>query len=460
MAVGLLVLIAGTSFVVISTSFREALAGNEQVRARQILSEGLAAVRHMRNRDFTLLEAGTHGLALSGTDWAFSGGSDVTDGTYARTVTVAKIDANQDDITVNVAWQPLPGRTASLSASTRLTNWLAAPIPSGSHCSTASAAGDWSHPTAAGSIDIGPGNEGTSVAVKGSDVFVSGEASSAAKPDLFVFDATNPASIKPLASVDIGSGGISSLFLLGNDLYAASPNDGKEFMAFDVTDPAAPVLLGSVDLPGAAAGLSVLADAHWAVVGRASGSSANVVFFDVTDPAHPSVTASFTEAGDINDFATDGRYVYAVSTSDKSNVIVYDLSNPDAPARVTSFSLPSGSENISAAYEAPDTLFVGNTANQLAVLDVADPRHPSVVSTYDVGGQVEKVSCVTGSLGFVASTNSNAEFSILDISHLASIQPYASFNFPEVATDAVFSDDRVYISVRSNDALRIITPGP
>ena len=37
---------------------------------------------------------------------------------------------------------------------------------------------------------------------------------------------------------------------------------------------------------------------------------------------------------------------------------------------------------------------------------------------------------------------------------------HSSFNFPQVATGVDYEDNLVYVSVRSNDALRIITSSP
>jgi len=60
-------------------------------------------------------------------------------------------------------------------------------------------------------------------------------------------------------------------------------------------------------------------------------------------------------------------------------------------------------------------------------------------------------------LAFLATDDPNKELQIWEISNPANINLWASFNFPQVATDIDYEDNFVYVSVRSNDALRIIT---
>ncbi|GAH25486.1 unnamed protein product, partial [marine sediment metagenome] len=47
-----------------------------------------------------------------------------------------------------------------------------------------------------------------------------------------------------------------------------------------------------------------------------------------------------------------------------------------------------------------------------------------------------------------------------NISNPGNIELWSSFNFPQVATGIDYEDNVVYVSVRSNDALRIITSSP
>ncbi len=460
-AVALLALMATGSFGLVGTTVTESRIAAQQADARNLAEEGLEAARQIRNADFAALTAGTHGLVLSGTTWAFSGASDVTAATYTRTITITQIDENQRDVRVTVSWTARPGRTLSYTESTRFANWVDAPIPPASNCKAqGSASGDWTHPVVLGSADIGSGNQGTDVVVKWPYAFISGVASSSSKPDLFVYDVTNTAAPSLVKSIDTGSGGINSLFLVGNYLYAASANDSKELQIFNITTPASTSLVASADLSGSADGLSVLAAGQWVVIGRAASSSTEVVFYDVTNPAVPSVVGSFNAADNVNDFATDGTNVYAISSDASQDIIVYNVADPLHPTQTLTYNLPDLQEDLSISYHDPGKLLVGNQGSQLVVVNATDINHMSLQSTYNAGGYVQDVYCVVGDLAFAGTTNSTKEFQIFNIANLDAITLSASLNFPQVATGVDFYNNMVFVSVRSNDALRIITSSP
>ena len=100
------------------------LAGS-RLRAAFLAEEGLEAVRNLRDESFANLAPGTHGLAVSGGQWAFSGSQDVTD-VFTRQIVISSIDADTREITSSVSWQQTPQRSGLAELVTRLTNWMAA----------------------------------------------------------------------------------------------------------------------------------------------------------------------------------------------------------------------------------------------------------------------------------------------------------------------------------------------
>lgn len=459
-ALALLGLLATGSAVVLSQAAFESRAADERARAEGLLQEGVEAVRQVRDRDFALLADGTHGLTLVNGLWGFSGTEDVTDGAFRRSATVVSVGDGQKDLTVAVRWTPTVGRDLTRQVVTRLTDWHSPDVPASSNCFETLATGDWTSPVTIGTADLGPGNQGTDVVVRYPYAFVSGVAASANKPDLFVYDVSNPASPQILTTLEIGEGGINTLSLSGNILYAVSSNDAKELMVFDTTAPAATSLIATLNLSGDADGLAVLAKDDLLVVGRAGSSASEVVFYDVTNPASPSGVGSFNVPDAVNDFATSEEYLFAASTSETEDITVYDIRNPIAPALAAAYDLPDGSPDLSIAYDAPGTLFVGNAANQFVTVDASDPLALSMLSSVGTGGEVRDMACLTGNLLFIGTNNSTKEFIILNIMDLDAIAEFSSLNFPQVATGVDIGNGLVYVAVRSNDALRIIGPSP
>lgn len=460
-AIAILALMATGSFGLVGTTVSESGIAVQQANARNLAEEGLEAVRQIRNADFSSLVAGTYGLVLTGSTWTLSGSSDVTDSAFTRTVTITQIDENQRDIRVAVTWTARPGRVLTYTESTRFANWVNAPIPTASNCKSIGAAtGDWTHPVLLGSADLGAGNAGTDVVVNWPYVYVSGTASSSAKPDLFVFDATNPASPSLVKTVEAGGDGINALFLLGDYLYAASENGSKEFIIYDVSNPTNPTQVGSADLSGSQDGLSVVAAGTWAVIGREDGSGQEIYVYDVSTPSIPSLVATFDVSGDVNDFASNGPLLFAATSSAAQDIYMIDMADPIHPVFFDSYNISDGTEDLTIAYQDPGTLFVGNASNRVYAIDATDPANMSVISTYNTNGTVQDVLCVIDNLLYTGTNYSTKEFQILNIANLGAMTEFSSLNFPQVATGVDFANNMIFVSVRSNDALRIITSSP
>lgn len=122
LSIVLLALLAGT-FVssLIYGQESERLAG-DRARAVFLAEEGMEAVRNMRDENFSNLTTGTHGLAISGNQWTFSGSSDVAD-VFTRSISISDIDANTKNVKVDVNWKQNEQRDGIISLESRLTNW-------------------------------------------------------------------------------------------------------------------------------------------------------------------------------------------------------------------------------------------------------------------------------------------------------------------------------------------------
>lgn len=104
-------------------------AAGMRTRALFLAEEGVEASRNIRDSGFANLTVGTHGLAISGGEWIFSGASDTT-GIFTRQITVSAVDAARSRITSTVTWQQTPSRTGAASVDTYLTNWNAGSVVS------------------------------------------------------------------------------------------------------------------------------------------------------------------------------------------------------------------------------------------------------------------------------------------------------------------------------------------
>jgi len=102
-------------------AYKSSVISGKKSRAVFWAEEGLEAVRSIRDRSFNNLVDGTHGLAISGNQWIFSGTEDVTD-IFTRSVDIGAIDSDTRKITSNISWEEQE-RTYEVSLVSYLTNW-------------------------------------------------------------------------------------------------------------------------------------------------------------------------------------------------------------------------------------------------------------------------------------------------------------------------------------------------
>ncbi len=98
------------------------LAGS-RARAGMLAEEELEAARNIRDAAYSNLvnSAGT-GLSTAGSQWGFSGSSDLSD-IFTRQMIISSVDPFRQSVTTNVTWQQNAQRAGATSLVTRLTNW-------------------------------------------------------------------------------------------------------------------------------------------------------------------------------------------------------------------------------------------------------------------------------------------------------------------------------------------------
>lgn len=429
-------------------------------RALDYAQEGAEATRSIRDRDWNTLTVGNHGLNFSGGQWLFSGASDGKD-IYTRQIVINDIDVNTKLATTTITWQTDPQRPQKIELVEVLTNWRNAVLPASGICSGDTLTGNWQNPQSLGSGDLGAGNEGTDIVVKLPYVYMSGVAASAAKPDIFVFNVSNPAAPTLIASLNIGANGINAIYAAGNYLYAVSGNDTKEFIVFDISVPGSISEITFLNFTGTEDAISIHGAGNAIYIGRKEAlSQPELLIIDITAPTSPSIAASFEVIDDVNDIVASGDRLYVVTEESNNDLRIYDIANPLSPSQLISYNMTQGGELISVAYQANGNIFTGDHTNQFFVLGATTTSQIYVRDSVMVGGGVNDIACVANNLAFLATTNTGKEFTIINTADPDNISEYGFLNFPNFGTGIEFASNKVFMSVKSNDALRIIGPGP
>lgn len=421
--------------------------------------EGIEAVRTIRDRSWAELTAGDHGLEFNGYEWMF-GSSSTSDSKdiFTRTVFVYDVAENIKIASTTISWLD-GGSTKTLVIVEELTNWES---PLQTSCKTQPLSGNWATPQTIATGDLGAGNVGQDIIVKYPYAYMAGFAASSAKPDIFVFDVSNPSGSLPiLKSIDIGAGGTNYLAINGDYLYAASNNDSKEFLVFDISDPANMSLVTSLDLSGSSNAISVATYSNVAVVGRLESASYQLTFIDISNPSSPQIVAEFSGLDDVHDFAVTDQYLYVMEDSG-TDIRIYDISNPNSPTYVTGFNIDAIDYYSSYLFYKGGNrhLLLGGNENEFQVVGASTTDSMYVRDQLDMSGTVNDIVCAVGDLAFLATSNSNKEFTIVNVADPDNIVEYSSLNYPQIGTGIDYYNNVVYMSVRSNDSLRVITSTP
>lgn len=97
-------------------------------RAMFLADEGLEAARQIRDRGFSELTDGEHGLSTSGGNWIFQDVSDTHDN-FTRKITISTVDVNTKRVRADINWTPGQGWSRNVSLTSLLTNWRSLYIP-------------------------------------------------------------------------------------------------------------------------------------------------------------------------------------------------------------------------------------------------------------------------------------------------------------------------------------------
>lgn len=222
-------------------------------------------------------------------------------------------------------------------------------------------------------VGVIPGSA-TTVAAHGDRAYVTDG------PTLRIVDVTDPA-----APVEVGS------FTFSQNVYGVSVSDATVYAAIDfdglaildVSDPAAPVLLGSFRTPGQALSVAVSGSTA-AVANRLSG----LEIIDVSDPAAPAPRGDYFTEGYAIDVDAVGSYAYVIDTPGGLSIV--DLSGAgeltatgaqetverSAAVSVTTLRSPGGADVTLAGLMSSDSL--------LELFDVTNPASPRSAGTYRV----------------------------------------------------------------------------
>ena len=232
--------------------------------------------------------------------------------------------------------------------------------------------------------------------------------------------------------------------------------------------------MSASDGVGAGNGLDVFTDqstgkTYAYLAAAASTNSGGSTYFYVVDISNLDVTpavvgrlnfaSSDSQTANAVDVAYDAEtakvYAYlamkSTSAASKAQLQIVDVTDPSAPAKLSGLNLKPGQNNDSAALSVffrknldagKSYVYLGtenSVGKEFFAIDITDPQSPSVVGSYEVGGNVNNI-LVRGNYAYLAVSGSLNYEITLDVSNPANVALVSS------VADASFAGQSVYFS--------------
>ncbi|MFB3908221.1 MAG: FlgD immunoglobulin-like domain containing protein [Candidatus Eisenbacteria bacterium] len=218
--------------------------------------------------------------------------------------------------------------------------------------------------------------------------------------------------------------------LYGNYACVAALYDGLQVV--DVSNPASPTLIGSLDTPVEA----------WGVTTHGSNAyvcdNYSVEIYELGEEPRNVESIPIVEDIDATDIALDGSTAIVVGQSSGMNV--YDVADPLHPVVIGSCGIPGSCVGLDLQ---GDYAYTSSWSGEVAVVDVRDPHAPFVVGV----DSLETSACdidVVGSYAFLAARR----FAVFDVSNPA--DPELVANIPTSAESrarkGIVSGDYAYVA--------------
>ncbi|MDJ0762132.1 MAG: hypothetical protein QNJ97_04010 [Myxococcota bacterium] len=186
--------------------------------------------------------------------------------------------------------------------------------------------------------------------------------------------------MSPMNPVEVGayeSSGPVHRVHVGGDLAYVSTLYGEEISILNISDPTSPSHTGSIYLPGGYTEGVFTVD-HLAYV---ADGNLGLVIADVSNPSAPVIIGSFDTPGYTSNVYVDGMYAYLADGD--NGLYILDISEPIAPTVIGHYDTPGSARQVAVA---DNTVYIADSTMGVRVIDVTDPSLPFETDAYDDEG--------------------------------------------------------------------------
>ena len=263
---------------------------------------------------------------------------------------------------------------------------------------------------------------------------------------LQVLDISNPRAPVVVGSAETPAG---TDFVVVTDNFAyvldRDFNDGSFLQVIDISNPRSPTLAGSVESPKEADHVMIAGNfAYILDYDFKKGNSLQVI--DISNPHSPYLRGSIDFPGYLSAVALAGNFVYVASNG---TFLAVDISNPDSLAVVGSID----TLRVNDIAIAGNYAYLATPYHGLQVIDISKPESPVIAGSLDTSGNSSRVT-ITLAGNFAYIGENRGALRVIDIS-----QPHApalinSFKIDDYVVDFIIVDNFTYVLFASIETMR------
>jgi len=444
LAIGLASILLPTLATALVTSRSSRAQSLQQLQANTILRETNEAVRSVREKNWTAFAVnGTYYPSVSGTAWALTAGTQTANG-FTRQVVISDsqrngsgslvdsggtVDPSTKKVVTTVSWTtPF---AASVSSTAYYNRWLANAVATDTtqadfnadiltNATTTNTAGgevqlatgvNWGSTSIVGSYNITGSVSGLSVAVSGNYAYVGYSTSMA------IFNITNPAAPTLVGTYAVGAA-VNGITVSGNYAYLATSGLTNQLLIVNVSNPATPTLTSGLLVVDSTAGKSVAVSGTYAYLTKKTNSLGPEFYVvNISNPAAPSVVGTYEANADLNAVEISGNYAYAASSNTSRELTVINITTKTAPTLAGAYNGPGTGAGTDVVLNGTTAYLVTNnnaSAAEFYAINIVTPATPTLQGSYEVGGNATGVS-FAGSYAYLTTAVSTKQFIVLDV---------------------------------------------
>lgn len=232
--------------------------------------------------------------------------------------------------------------------------------------------------------------------------------------NLQVVDISNPAAPVFLGSTPYNFGWAENVFVSGKYAYTAKANGG--FFVIDISNPNAPLEINAVSHGAGIGPGNIFVSGKYAYVSFNS-TVKGLRIYDISVPTNITLIGTYTNTTGIAYTQVSGKYAYAATYTGGLEII--NISNPSSPTLVSTYS-PGGAASINSDIViAGKYLYTGDSVNgKFYVINISDPTLPQLSTTlsgvYPSNSALGNGIAVSGKYAYVADMSSST-LKIIDL---------------------------------------------